>query len=575
MKRFRVALVGLFSVAVVGRAQTLVDPQIQVQVVVSGLTAPTTMAFIGTNDILVLEKNTGQVRRITGGVLQTNPVLDVAVDNSGERGLLGIAVHPGFATNNLVYLCYTESSTGSDTTGVDPQCLCINRYEWTGNVLTNGTPIFGFPVTTSVDYHISGVIAFGPDGKLYAVTGDQGRFGQLQNNNAGSVPDDTSVIVRLNDDGTAPSDNPFFSQLGLTNVFAYGVRNSFGLAFDPSSGKLWNTENGPSEYDEVNLVEPGFNSGWREIMGPLARTPGGTNNLVILTDSQYADPKFSWSTTVAPTALVFLNSTTLGNKYKDDLFVGDFNNSNLYHLPVSNQRTGFNLSGGLADAVADSNAERDALVLGRGFGAISDLKVGPDGRLYIVSITAGKIYALFRQPGGLHHDLAVTKLKAPKKITLTGTLTNRTGKVKVTIQNRSNHTETIDDLTMLTNLVDLDVVSLGACAEPTHTLVPPKTLPVAVASKKKLKLTYLVTYDCANDVLAGAGYEDYRTVVTVRHPAIDGEPDLHPDDDACPHAALPGLIDPNPDNSIKDKGCGGKISAGVFGADVKTDVVVK
>jgi aldose sugar dehydrogenase len=575
MKHFWLALMGLCGVAGVGRTQTLVDPQIQVQVVVSGLSSPTTMTFIGTNDILVLEKDTGQVRRVIDGVLQTNPVLDVAVDNSGERGLLGIAAHPGFATNNLIYLCHTASNTGSDSTGVDPLCICIDRYEWTGSALTNGTPIFGFLVTASVAYHNGGVIAFGPDGKLYAVTGDQGRLGQLQNDKTGSAPDDTSVIVRLNDDGTAPSDNPFFSQTGLTNVFAYGVRNSFGLAFDPSSGKLWDTENGPSEFDEIDLVEPGFNSGWREIMGPLARTPGGTNNLVVFAGSQYADPKFSWSATVAPTALAFLDSTTLGNKYKDDLFVGDFNNGKLYHLPVNNQRTGFNLTGGLADTVADSNAERDSIVLGSGFGAISDLKVGLDGRLYIVSITAGKIYALFRQPGGPHHDLAVTKLKAPKKITLTDTVTNRTGKVKVTIQNRSNHTETIDDLTILTDLVDLDVLSLGACAEPAHTLVPPKTLPITVASKKKLKLTYLVTYECANDALAGAGHEDYRTVATVMHPAIDGEPDLHPDDDACPHAALPGLIDPNPDSSIKDKGCGGKIPDGTFGAEVKTDVVVK
>ena len=550
--------------AVSAQAQTLVDPQIQVQIVASGLSLPTAMAFISTNDFLVLEKNTGKVHRVIDGVLQTNAVLDVAVDITGERGLLGIAVHPGFATNSLIYLCYAESSTGSDSSGVDPLGIRIYRYEWTGSVLTNAALIFEFPVEPGVSIHNGGAIAFGPDGKLYAVTGDHNLSGQLQNQPLGPSPDDTSVIIRLNDDGTAPSDNPFFTVSGMTNVFAYGVRNSFGLASDPSSGKLWDTENGPNDYDEVNLVEPGFNSGWREIQGPASRSAGSTNNLFVSPGSQYADPKFSWLATVAPTALLFLNSTELGNKYRNDLFVGDFNNGNLYWLPVNNARDGFILSGGLTDLVADSTAERDDVTLGRGFGGISDLKQGPDGRLYILSIGTGTIYVLFRDPGAPHHDLAVTKLKAKKTITLTDTITNRTGKVSVTIQNRSNHTETIDDLAMLTNVVTLAVPSLGACAEPAHTLVPPKTFPIVLASKKKLKLTYLVTYSCV---------DTYSNVAVVAHTAIDGEADQHPDDDVCPHGPLG--IDPNPDNSINDKGCGGKNPDGTLGADVLTDVVLK
>ena len=338
MKSFKVWFwsVTVMLIASASNAQTVTHTSLTVTQIVSGLSLPTAIAFIGSNDFLVLEKNTGQVRRVIDGALQTSPVLDVAVDNTGERGLLGIALHPGFATNNFVYLCYTESSTGNDSTSVDPLGIRVYRYEWTGSVLTNGTLIFEFPVEPGVANHNGGAIAFGPDGKLYAVTGDHERFGQLQNQPAGPAPDDTGVIVRLNDDGSAPSDNPFFAQGGnLAKYYAYGVRNSFGLTFDPVSGKLWDTENGPDHYDEVNLVEPGFNSGWREIMGPASRSSGSTNDLFVAPGSQYADPQFSWLTTVAPTGLTFLNSTALGAQYENDLFVGDFNLGNLYHFTVN------------------------------------------------------------------------------------------------------------------------------------------------------------------------------------------------------------------------------------------------
>lgn len=100
--------------------------------------------------------------------------------------------------------------------------------------------------------------------------GDFGGTGQLQNNAGGAPPNDTSVILGLNDDGTTPKNNPFFSQ-GDPVYFAYGIRNSFGMAFDPVTGKLWNTENGPANWDEINLVERGFNSGWTKLQGPISR----------------------------------------------------------------------------------------------------------------------------------------------------------------------------------------------------------------------------------------------------------------------------------------------------------------
>ena len=263
-----------------GSAQTVTDPTLQVTEVVGGLSQPTTMAFIGPGDILVLQKSDGRVRRVTHGVLQPGQVLDVSVDSASERGLLGIALHPNFPTTPFVYLYYTQSSTAGDTTGLCSRKPCVSLYM---ERQRPDQPSFdsGFARDPGPN-HNGGAMTFGPDGKLYVVIGELNRNGQLQNFSGAAAPDDTGVIFRINDDGSAPSDNPFFSQGGnLAKYLAYGVRNSFGLAFDSVTGKLWDTENGVANYDEVNLVEPGFNSGWMRIMGPSIRDAQGTTDLVI------------------------------------------------------------------------------------------------------------------------------------------------------------------------------------------------------------------------------------------------------------------------------------------------------
>ena len=395
MKRFLVLLaVWLSAYSSALGAPTLKDSNLSVTEITSGLSSPTTMAFIGTDDILVLQKDNGQVRRVIGGVLQPSAVLDVAVDNSSERGMLGIAVHPNFPTSPSVYLYYTESSTAGDSSG-SAAANRVYRYTWNGATLASPLLILNLPVSPGPN-HDGGVITFGPDGKLYVVIGDLNRDGQLQNFPGGPAPDDTSVILRLNDDGSIPSDNPFFSQGGnVAKYYAYGIRNSFGMAFDPVTDDLWMTENGPGSFDEINLVEPGFNSGWEKLMGPDARNANDASGLFSLAGSQYADPKFSWLDTVGPTAIVFLDSTTLGAEYENDAFVGDINNGNLYRFKPNGMRNGFVFSGaGLADLVADSGAELNETIIGTGFAGITDLKMGPDGRLYVVSFGDGKIYAI-------------------------------------------------------------------------------------------------------------------------------------------------------------------------------------
>lgn len=286
-------------------APEMVDPNLEVRAVVAGLSSPTSMAFLGANDLLILEKPTGRVKRVVDGVV-TATVLDLPVNSNSERGLLGIALHPNFPANPGVYLFWSESTTGADSTVATEVGLLgnrVDRFVWNGSMLTldkNIIRLRAFQQDTGQPTrgnHDGGVLRFGPDGKLYVFIGDTGRRGQMQNlpdgpGPAGNMPDDafggpepddahlTGVILRLNDDGTAPIDNPFYSagakrpgQAGanLQKVFAYGVRNGFGMAFDPESGKLWDAQNGDDSFTEINQVEPGANLGWVQVMGPLSR----------------------------------------------------------------------------------------------------------------------------------------------------------------------------------------------------------------------------------------------------------------------------------------------------------------
>jgi glucose/arabinose dehydrogenase len=156
----------------------------------------------------------------------------------------------------------------------------------------------------------------GPVNYLYTVIGDLNHRGKVQNLKAGPDPDHTGGILEINpNDGSAARNNPFLANASemLHKYFAYGVRNSFGLAFDPVTGSLWDTENGPGSYDEVNMVRPGFNSGWIKTMGPVAANQDVTEQqLVDFPSYYYADPVFSWKDPVAVTDLEFLKSSKLG-----------------------------------------------------------------------------------------------------------------------------------------------------------------------------------------------------------------------------------------------------------------------
>jgi aldose sugar dehydrogenase len=458
------------------------------------------MAFLGDNDFLVVEKTTGNVKHVVNGAVQ-GVALDLAVNSASERGLLGIALHPDFPANPGVYLfwscrapappasdpftptqqrCSDVPETGADTNATTATPLIgnrVDRFIWNGSTLTFDRNLLqlrtfqadggpeppgqgdqGQPARAN---HNGGVITFGQDGKLYVAVGDEGRRGQMQNladgptpptaddQFGGPAPDDahlTGVVLRVNDDGSTPADNPFFgvgAEMGgavganIQRVFAYGLRNSFGLAVDPVSGDVWDQQNADDAFDEINRVEPGMNGGWVQFMGPVSRfdqwkqieatlPPAGQlqqarwpvskaagtaqealSRLYQLPGSHYSDPEFSWKFAVPPAGIGFLDSTALGPQYKNDLFAGAATPATdggyLFRFNLTGNRDKIAVDDPrLEDRVADNNAKNDiteseSLRFGSGFGVGTDVETGPNGNLYVVSLSTGSVYEIFRK----------------------------------------------------------------------------------------------------------------------------------------------------------------------------------
>ena len=368
---------------------TLSDPNIRVEKVIAGLESPTSMAFLDNDDIIITQKDNGRVRLVSNGVLQPQPILQVPVLNNSERGLLGVAIANTTtdSSTKTVFLYYTEPVG-------DQARNRIYRYEWNGvNNLTGGRLILDLPGEPGPN-HNGGKMQIGPDGMLYAVKGDLNRDGILQNVRDGPPPDDTSVILRVDYNGNGVGNVLSAMGVDLSKYYAYGIRNSFGFDFDPLTGVLWDVEDGPTDYDEINIVLPGFNSGWQKVMGPLGIEGITAEDLVLFQGSHYADPVFSWLRSEGVTDMEIFNSTSLGEEYAYNMFVGDINNGNLYFFTINGNRSGLDLGGipGLEDFVANNSEELNAVILGRGFsGGITDIQTGPDGYLYILTFS-GDLY---------------------------------------------------------------------------------------------------------------------------------------------------------------------------------------
>lgn len=363
------------------------DTNLQIQEYSSGFKFPTGMNFLGPDDILVIEKNTGVVKEIKNGTV-VGTVLDVNVANVSERGLLGIAVA---SEPKYVFLFYTETEKADGGKVLGNR---LYRYEYDAGELVNPKLLLDLP-TIPGPSHNGGVLKIGPDNKsVYLVIGNLNYAQNLtyitkaQNNKDGPPPDGRGGVLRITFDGGVVGGKGLLGDEDpLNKYYAYGIRNSFGIGFDAVTGNLWETENGRSTDDEINLALPGFNSGWREVIGFSNQTDEfNSENLETFGGKgTYRDPEFIWRDTIAPTSVLFIHTDNLGPKYKDNLFVGSVKNGTIFNFPLSENRTHLVLTGPLADKTADNNQETGGVTFGRNFGIITDLEIGPDGNLYVLS----------------------------------------------------------------------------------------------------------------------------------------------------------------------------------------------
>jgi aldose sugar dehydrogenase len=396
----------------------LSDPKLKIELVTSGLDFPTTMAFLGPDDFLILEK-AGTVKRVTNGVILDKPLLQVDVSVKDERGLLGIAISEkknldgngtSIKNNNIshnVFLYYVICE--GKNTGCENR---VYRYDLDNknNVLINPKLLLSIPSFPD-PAHIGGIIDIGPDNNLYVTVGNfqhtipsEVYRTKTQNYEDGKPVDGRAGVLRITQDGKPVGEGIIGNEYPLNLYYAYGVKNSFGIDFDPVTGKLWLTENGPKFGDEINLAEPGFNSGSDKIFGiwrvneegkklqidgnkegEYVTVGNNPKDLVYFEGKgHYSPPEFTWDKSVAPTALLFLDSKNLGAGYENDMFVGSVDGQ-IFHFDLNDNRTALLLKGVLEDKIASDDTEFADILFAEGFSIITDLKQGPDGNLYVVS----------------------------------------------------------------------------------------------------------------------------------------------------------------------------------------------
>ncbi|HEX6294926.1 MAG TPA: PQQ-dependent sugar dehydrogenase [Nitrososphaeraceae archaeon] len=423
----------------------LSDPNLKLELVTSGLDFPTTMAFLDDEDFLILEKS-GTVKRVVDGQVLDKPLLQVDVSVKDERGLLGIAVNeinenrsnssivssPNKDISHNVFLYYTVCKGKNED--CENQIFAYN-LDNKNNVLVNPKLLLSIPSFPD-PAHIGGIIDIGPDNNLYFTVGnfentipDEPYKTKTQNFEDGEVVDGRAGILRITQDGKPVNDAAekeegiIGNEYPLNLYYAYGVKNSFGIDFDPVTGKLWLTENGPRFGDEINLAEPGFNSGSDKIFGIWrvneegkklkADDDVGDEYITVTEDSpsdlvyfngkgHYSPPKFTWDKSVAPTALLFLDSDKLSSQYQNDMFVGSVDGGRIFHFDLNENRTELLLKGVLEDKIASDSTEYNDILFAEGFSIITDIKQGPDGYLYIVS---GLKQSKTEKPGAVYRIL--------------------------------------------------------------------------------------------------------------------------------------------------------------------------
>jgi glucose/arabinose dehydrogenase len=374
---------------------TINDPKFKLELIYKGIRHGTNMAVLTPNDILVLERFEGTVQRIVNGSKLAQPILDV--DVSSRDGMLGIAVanqhNRSSPASTLepnspqdIFLYYTEAQDKDGGEGIGNR---LYKYQLVGNELKNPKLMLDLPSTPGLMHH-GGEILIGPDDNIYLVIGEVGATDKINskaiNSKDGLDPDGRAGILRITQNGQLVNGKGILGdEHPLDLYFAYGIRNSFGMDFDPVTGNLWDTENGPASNDEINLVEPGFNSGWEQVQGMM-----GDQDINLLENfegnGRYSDPELAWEKNIGPTALKFFEGDGYGLNYQNDMFVGDVNGGKIYHFDLNQNRTMLTLDGQVENKVVENPDQMpEKMVFGEGFGKITDIQQGPDENIYLLT----------------------------------------------------------------------------------------------------------------------------------------------------------------------------------------------
>jgi len=328
--------------------------------VVDDLAFPLSIAFLPDGEMLVTEK-AGKLRRVKNGVLNPSPVEGVpTVHGRGQGGLHEVALHPQFATNKVIYLAYAKMMDGGKATTV------LARARLEGNALVDLKEIFVAQTNSSAGQHFGGRIAFDKDGFLFLSVGDRGAppSGDLEAHPAQNPGNHQGTIVRLHDDGRVPADNPFVGQAGkLPEIWSYGHRNPQGLAVNPSTGALFDSEHGPQGGDELNLVQKGRNYGWPVITYGINYS--GTPITEERSRAGMEQPVKYWVPSIATSGLLFYTGDRFPS-WKGSVFVGGLAGQVLAHVTLSG-----------------NTFKSEETLLKDVVGRIRDVRQGPDGFIYL------------------------------------------------------------------------------------------------------------------------------------------------------------------------------------------------
>ncbi|HEY7472708.1 MAG TPA: PQQ-dependent sugar dehydrogenase [Gemmatimonadota bacterium] len=348
----------------------LAPPEVQIATVADSLEFAVQLAFLPDGRRLYTEKGTGRVRLMAAdGSVAPRPVIDVPVAFSGERGLAGLTLSPEFVRDRALYIWYTASPTAEDTHDREPEGVAgvfVERYRLADDSIAGGSGerILTLPARPG-PFHNGGNVRFGPDGRLYVSLGELNKNASL---NAQRTDEPMGSILRYNADGSIPVDNP----LGIENpIWVYGLRNPFGFTFDAADGTLWIADNGPAGHDRVLRMDPGENAGWPFVWG-LPTNPVERIAAAVIGDRFRAAVWESYGARVAPTGIVVLRDHAYGPALDGRVLVGFYNTGRILQLELDATRTQVVRAGTFLDGLS---------------GGITDLELGPDGRLYVLTAT--------------------------------------------------------------------------------------------------------------------------------------------------------------------------------------------